>query len=129
MPPETWPLWTQIVTGSGLVAIAIIAITTLAIKTGRGMTTAAGWVRSIVIDAMTEVVREHAPSVQQVTEIVEAKTAPLHAELTINGGKSLKDQVTRIERQLDDHMEWSEREAVRVRSRLDQAEQDAQGGT
>lgn len=125
MPPEDWPLWTQLVAGSGLIAISLIAITTLAIKTGRGMTTAAAWIRSIVVDAMTEVVKDHAPSVEQVTEIVDAKTAPLHAELTVNGGRSLKDQVTRIEQRLDDHLVWSEQEAARVLARLKQTEQDA----
>lgn len=132
MPPADWPVWTQIIAGSGIVAAALLTISAAAVKTGRGMSVAAGWVRSIVVDAMTEVVRDHAPSVEQVTEIVEAKVAPLHAELRLNGGRSLKDQATRIEaaqedlkRRLDAHLAWSQEEAARVLARLEQTEKDA----
>lgn len=112
--------------------MSVIAIIALAVKTGRGVSIAGHWIRGIIVDAMTEVVKDHAPSVEQVTEIVAAKTAPLHAELTMNGGRSLKDQVTRIEQsqkdlrqRVDDHLVWSREEADRVLERLQKTEQDA----
>lgn len=129
MPPTDWPIWTQAIAGSGAVAAATLAVLALLGQIGRGMSTAAGWIHEIVVDAVTKVVRDHAPSVEQVTEIVEAKTALLHTELMVNGGKSLKDQVTRIERRLDEHMVWSEDEANRVQAQFEQDERNRRDGT
>lgn len=103
MLPEAWPTPLQIVAGLGLVATALLALSALAVKAGHGMSIAARWVRGVVVDAITEVVRDHTLSPEQVAEVVEAKVAPIMAEVRPNGGSSLKDQVTRLERTTDEH--------------------------
>jgi hypothetical protein len=119
VPPADWPLWTQILAGAGILAAALIAIIALLVKTGRGVKTAAAWVRGVVVDAITDVVKEHSLSASQITEIVEAKVGPIHAEVRPNGGASLKDQITRMDRLLQEHLEYSATDRADLRHWLE----------
>lgn len=100
MLPDAWPTWLVVITGLGLVSTAMLAIVTLLRQAGHGVSIAARWVRGVVVDAITDVVRDHTLSPQQVAEVVEAKVAPIMAEVRPNGGSSLKDQVTALQQDL-----------------------------
>lgn len=88
MPDEiTWPTWLLVLVGIGAAAGAATAIILLLKQTGRGVKTASTWVAGIVR--------------REVSEIVEAKLASaigqVLAEVTPNGGSSMRDAVTRLE--------------------------------
>lgn len=133
MLPDTWPLWAQVITGIGLLCGALTGIAVFLAKTGRGVKIAASWVRGVVVDAITDVVKEHTLSPEQVselvTDIVEAKVAPIHAEVRPNGGASLKDQVTRIDTRLRDHITNSTVDRIELRRWLEQLDPHHPGRT
>lgn len=120
MLPETWPLWAQLAVGVGLVCGGLLSAVTFLVRTGRGVKAVSGWLQRVVVDAITGVVREHSLSAEQVTQIVEAKVGPIHAEIRPNGGASLKDQVTRIDQRLGRHIDASVADRQRLRLRLDE---------
>ena len=126
MLPEAWPAWLVVITGLGLVAAALLSILSFLNRAGRIVKMAAKWVHGVVVDAITDVVRSHTLSPQQVAEVVEAKVAPIHAEVRPNGGSSLKDQITRMEKRdgelsqlLHEHMRESALDRADLRQWLE----------
>lgn len=95
MPPADWPTWVFWIIGFGVVSTSLLAITALLVKTGRGMKTAGTWIAGIVR--------------AEVTEIVDARTAPLLAQLTSSNSGSLREQVNATRELADQLAGWAAR--------------------
>lgn len=113
----------------GSLALAIMALTNLAIRTGRGLRTVGKWLGDIVSDRAVKALEEHGVSRQEVrdivaygrlaesdivrivaahtlsedevSKIVDDRLEPIIEQVHYNGGTSIKDQVARILDRLD----------------------------
>lgn len=91
MLPEAWPGWVPWIIGAGAVAAALLSVIALALK----LKAAADWFAKIV---------RH-----EVGEIVDARLAPIAAEIKPNGGSSMNDKITRIDRAVVHLATWAAR--------------------
>ena len=105
-----WILW---VVAAGAIATALLAVTALLVRTGRGMRSAGQWVAGIVR--------------QEVTEIVDSKLVPVLKELYPNGGSSLRDQVDIVHQLITEHIAESIEDRRGLHEKLDELDRRTPG--
>lgn len=103
-------MWTDALRATAEIVVALSAIIGFVLLVAR-LRPVKWFVRKVVTDPLKswfrQSVREELEQVVELTatpmveEVVERAIAPIRAELTFNGGSSIKDQVTRLVMQLD----------------------------